>query len=101
LGEQHHGVAQRWAAPLSFQMEEVMGLLSGLKPGEHIQFEDGRISNGVAVVHVSCFLLDVEGGEHLHWKDVLTEQEYVRFLQDPVRKLRNRRHRTFKQSTAA
>jgi hypothetical protein len=75
--------------------------VSGLNPGDRIQFEDGSIGNGEVVLHLSCFLLDVEGGEHLHWKWVLTEEEYVRFLREPMRKLKNRRHRTFKQSAAA
>lgn len=67
--------------------------------GERVQFQDGKISNGEFVLHLSCFRLDVDGGEHRYWKFVLSGKEYVRFLMEPMQKLENARHR--KANTAA
>ena len=61
--------------------------------GERIQYADGRIGSGDFVLHLSCFGIDADGGEHLSWKFVLSGQEYARFLMKPMQELENARLR--------
>jgi hypothetical protein len=52
------------------------------------------------VLRLSCFWIDVDGGEHLSWKFVLSGQEYAQFLMEPMRKLENARQKTGRKRAA-
>ena len=53
------------------------------------------------VLHLSCFEIDTDGNERQHWKFVLSGEEYVRFLMEPMQKLENARHRKYRKSNIA
>ena len=61
--------------------------------GQCVQYQDGKSGTGQFVLHLSCFAIDTDGGEHQDWKFVLSGEEYVRFLMEPMGKLEKARHR--------
>jgi hypothetical protein len=65
-------------------------------PDQRIRFENGELSTGEIVLHLDCLQVDTAGCKHIYWDFVLSGEEYIRFLQEPMRKLERTRHRKAK-----
>jgi hypothetical protein len=83
------------APPVSFQLMEItMPMLPN--PDRRIRFENGELSTGEVVLQLVCLQIDTAGCKHIYWDFALSGEEYIRFLQEPLRRLECARRRKTK-----